>query len=653
MNDRTREIGPLAASPGEAAGPAPREAPGPADEPPGDGPAGAGDIQRHPVPPDALDRLLTAHRAWLDSEGREGAAASLRFADLRGAQFEGAVLERVDFQGADLNGGNLQRADLRGADLRYADLSDCALRAADLSGANLRKANVRGANLRRSKLRGVNLRRVQGLNEAELQDSDMTDASGLLGDEFAGLDITGATLPRDIGAFQGLTQAQEIAKQARGLYLAVIGGCVYSWLTIATTTDAALVVNSAATPLPIIQTKVPIAGFYWAAPAILLSLYLYLNLYLQGLWESLARLPAVFPDGHSLDQRVHPWMVTSLVRAHTPLLQEERPTFSRLKVAVSIATTWMLVPLTLLLFWLRYLPRHEMLVSQLQFAAVLLSVGAGLLFYLRASATLRGRRHYSRGWRTSLGGSTSFASALAVLWIGLIGYAICDGAVNGVPRKQAAAAAPGLRTWVPQLVETTGYRTYADLTEATLSTRPQNWWRLEPDLQITLAGVAGAKLRGQDLRYAEARAAFLAKADLRNARLMGTVLTDADLRDANLLLADLRDAILLSADLEGALLLGADLASADLRKANLQRANLRNADLRDAALIGADLGGANLQRADLRGAVLSGADLDGARLTGALLLEAGGLTQAQLDGACGSARTRLPPGLTLRPCRRP
>ena len=643
MNDQAREIEALAAPPAEAARPD--------DEQPSDG--RPEEIQRHAVPSDALDRLLTAHRAWLDSDGREGARASLRFADLKGAQLEGAMLEKVDFQGADLSGGNLQLADLRGADLRYADLSGSNLRVADLSGANLRKANVQGANLRRSKLRGTNLRRVDGLNEAELQDSDMTDATGLLGDEFAGLDITGSTLPRDIGAFQGLMQAQEIAKQARGLYLAVIGGCVYSWLTIATTTDVALIINSASTPLPIIQTKVPIAGFYWAAPAILLSLYLYLNLYLQGLWESLARLPAVFPDGHSLDQRVHPWMVTSLVRAHTPLLRRDRPTFSRLKVAVSIATTWMLVPFTLLLLWLRYLPRHEVLVSQLQFAALLLSVGAGILFYRRASATLRGRRLYSRGWWDSLRGAGSLATLLVVLSVGLVGYAICDGAVNGVPSEQTATASPGLRTWVPQAVEAVGYRNYADLTEATLSTRPENWWRLEQELQITLAGVAGAKLRGQDLRYARMRAAFLAKADLRDARLMGAILANADLRDANLLLADLRDAMLLNADLEGAIMLGADLASADLRKANLQRANLRNADLRDAALIAADLGGANLQRADLRGAVLDNADLNGARLVGTMLLETRGLTQDQLDGACGSARTRLPRGLTVRPCRGP
>ncbi|MDH3920535.1 MAG: pentapeptide repeat-containing protein, partial [Rhodospirillales bacterium] len=69
---------------------------------------------------------------------------------------------------------------------------------------------------------------------------------------------------------------------------------------------------------------------------------------------------------------------------------------------------------------------------------------------------------------------------------------------------------------------------------------------------------------------------------------------------------------------------------------------------------GADLRGSNLSGARL-GAVLrqvelAGARLDGADLSGAWLADATGLTQAQLDRACGDRRTKLPPGLTVAPC---
>ena len=57
--------------------------------------------------------------------------------------------------------------------------------------------------------------------------------------------------------------------------------------------------------------------------------------------------------------------------------------------------------------------------------------------------------------------------------------------------------------------------------------------------------------------------------------------------------------------------------------------------------------GANLEsHADLSGANLSGTDLSGANLLGAR-----GLTQTQLDEACGDANTKLPEGFTpLKPC---
>ena len=66
------------------------------------------------------------------------------------------------------------------------------------------------------------------------------------------------------------------------------------------------------------------------------------------------------------------------------------------------------------------------------------------------------------------------------------------------------------------------------------------------------------------------------------------------------------------------------------REASLVRANLREANLR----------GANLQRAFLELAKLQGADLR----------YAGGLTQEQLDSACGDAETKLPPGMSIKPC---
>ena len=86
---------------------------------------------------------------------------------------------------------------------------------------------------------------------------------------------------------------------------------------------------------------------------------------------------------------------------------------------------------------------------------------------------------------------------------------------------------------------------------------------------------------------------------------------------------------------------------ADLIGARLRGADLRGADLRGSLLIGADLRGADLRLADLIGADLRDTDLRGADLTDTLFL-----TQAQVNGARGDARTRVPAALA-RPAHWP
>ena len=76
---------------------------------------------------------------------------------------------------------------------------------------------------------------------------------------------------------------------------------------------------------------------------------------------------------------------------------------------------------------------------------------------------------------------------------------------------------------------------------------------------------------------------------------------------------------------------------ADLVGATLAGVDLRGCDLRGALLLGADLRDCDLCGADLIGADLRGADIRGADLSGALYV-----TDPQVAGARGDARTRVP-----------
>lgn len=123
----------------------------------------------------------------------------------------------------------------------------------------------------------------------------------------------------------------------------------------------------------------------------------------------------------------------------------------------------------------------------------------------------------------------------------------------------------------------------------------------------------------------------LFQADLSGAELKGRSFARARLRQSNLTLAVLN----------GSNLSGADLRDVDAYGALLSSANLAGADLTNSSWVGASFGGANLRGAKLSGANLSGAELD----------RVSGLTQGQLNAACGDDATVLPRGLSVPACR--
>ena len=127
-------------------------------------------------------------------------------------------------------------------------------------------------------------------------------------------------------------------------------------------------------------------------------------------------------------------------------------------------------------------------------------------------------------------------------------------------------------------------------------------------------------------------------------------LTRANLTDVNLVHANLVHANLYGANLTGAILYRANLTDAMLDDAILYRADLAGANLIRAHLADANLTDANLSGANLTDANLSGANLRNANLPGANLIDTKGVTQSQLNKACGDKETTLPSRLTLKPC---
>jgi hypothetical protein len=177
------------------------------------------------------------------------------------------------------------------------------------------------------------------LRGRDLRGQDLTEIDGLLPEHLAGADLTGAKLPEEIAKFPALEQVKAISAEARKIFIGLLAACVYSWLVIGKTHDIELILNTAGSPLPIINTAMPIAGFYVLGAAILAALYCYLHFYLQRLWRTLATLPAIFPDGVVLDDKSDPWLLTNLVRTEFTLLRPSAPPLARLENLLAVFLT--------------------------------------------------------------------------------------------------------------------------------------------------------------------------------------------------------------------------------------------------------------------------------------------------------------------------
>ena len=109
----------------------------------------------HPIirelPLRQLKRVLTEHRAWLDSDGKSGEKAGLSHARLQGL--------------------SLWNADLRAADLSYAGLRRAKVDDADLSGANLHNADLTGASLWGALLSRARFENATGITDEQLKNA--------------------------------------------------------------------------------------------------------------------------------------------------------------------------------------------------------------------------------------------------------------------------------------------------------------------------------------------------------------------------------------------------------------------------------------------------------------------------------------------------
>jgi len=580
-----------------------------------------------------LAELLDQHKQWVESGGEAGVKADL----------SGVNLAKADLTGVNLQGAHLHRTNLVGADLSMANL-----RGASLVRSNLQNANLLGTELRGANLMGANLYGSEGLWFGRLGGTNLFDA----------------VLPESISAVDSSKAIGDATKIARWFYFLTLIASLLCCALIALTSDVRLLLNSSAIPALRLGNVLPMTGLYLGGPLVLLALSLRFHFLLLRLWGSMAALPAVFPDGQTLEKD-GPWYLMGLVRRHFRWQGESRSAMTAFETVLSTVLAYWIVPATLFFFWLRYLPRQDFRGTLLHVFVITLAVITATCVPFVVSRVLRPgdiRLPKSKNIIRMILGTTR-----AALACGCILFLFSLGVNRGLPfdRGTSSDESPAdVKRWASMVFQSVGYRPYADLTEATLSTPPPpgSDWTDE-----TVEGIRGARLNQMNLRFARGYRAFLINAKLWRANLDGVYLSEADLRGTNLREALLRSAILDRAKLAHAVLVsanatGANFAAADMRfvdlsygtfenavlsnarisGASLYAVNLRNAqllrtdlsrtDMRDTKLERAVLSFANLEQTDLSSAKLTEANLTGAQLKGTILLDAD-LTKSDLRGA--------------------
>lgn len=151
-------------------------------------------------------------------------------------------------------------------------------------------------------------------------------------------------------------------------------------------------------------------------------------------------------------------------------------------------------------------------------------------------------------------------------------------------------------------------------------------------------------------------AALASPALAQNAGEIARVKAGASCPGCNLFQADLSGKELQGKNYAGARLRQADLSISMMNNDNFSRTDLEFVNAYAGRFTNANFTGADMSKSSWVGAYLQGARMGGANLTdanfsGAEMSKASGLTQSQLNKACGDASTLLPRGLSIPSCK--
>jgi hypothetical protein len=120
--------------------------------------------------------------------------------------------------------------------------------------------------------------------------------------------------------------------------------------------------------------------------ALLLILYILFLFVIQSLWNIVVELPATFPDGLSLNEKISDWFIAAVAYPYLAARVGTVPKWQRWTLSV---ITLGLVPAMQLLIWFKVLPLRNWWLTTIQGVFVSVAVTFGVWFRQKGKSTLQ------------------------------------------------------------------------------------------------------------------------------------------------------------------------------------------------------------------------------------------------------------------------
>jgi hypothetical protein len=149
-----------------------------------------------------------------------------------------------------------------------------------------------------------------------------------------------------------------------------------------------------------------------------------------------------------------------------------------MKEWITIFLVWWVVPITMIAFWLRYIPRHEWWGTYFHIGLIVVSVAFAIIFYRMCALSLKGEKKIDIRWKLFLRDKRFYygvSVAVAAILFSLLSFGIIKGVRPPSKFSSRKINYFSVKEVIPWAFEMIGYDVFADFKEKEVSKRPINY----------------------------------------------------------------------------------------------------------------------------------------------------------------------------------